>query len=418
MVFGNSISNQSKMTYAGGSTNFPVSAVRQFNSLMQHAFIFDDTGDGTIGGQALSQGVWGYSGGTSTQMVPYIAACLAAYRPGVVFLHLFENDILSLTLADSYTNLKTAIRACKDAGAIPVVFSCLPSMSYTTTAHRDYFGQLNDLIFEECAKQAGAIAVDVSGAYIDTANTYPQPLSGYIYGAPDNTVHPNVKGNIVLSGWIYDQIAHLFHRPKYRVNGKMDGNAILSAIPNPCMAGTTGTLGTNATGASGVAASWTASAVGTAGMAVVCSKVADGTKFSQNLAGSFSGTAAVSGDTTYFYNDNATTGWAIGDKIYLEIEVEITGTPIALKSVYGYVNMTGTSEILYTENFQGSADAGFGGVYPVGRYVLRSPLYAIPAGTTGLRNYIAAKYNTGVASGSFNLIVHSAVVRKVPTAQA
>lgn len=409
MVFGNSIANQSKVATGTGTYYFTLSAVRVFNAMMQHTFEFDDTGDGTIGGQALTQGVWGYSGATSSTMVPYLDDCLSAYKPGVVFLHLFENDITSLTLATSYANLKTALRACKDAGAIPVVFTCLPSLSYTTTAHRDYWAQLNDLIFAECAKQAGAIPVDLS-AYLDTTATYPQPLSTYT----DASVHPTNKGNMVLGDWIYDQIGGMFQKRNFRPS-KTDGNALLSVIPNPCMGGTAGTNGTNSSGS--VADSWTAAAFGT-GHAVVASKVADGMKNSQKLSASYSGAGWATGDSLQLYGANVTTGFSAGEKIYFEIELEVTGTPVALKAIYGDLLINGSAEHAYTEGFQASADAGIASTVPTGRFKLRTPIYTIQGSATGLRPYILAKYETGITAASVDLTVHSAVIRKVPFAQS
>jgi hypothetical protein len=410
MVFGNSIASQAQYTSDSSSPRFSMSAVHMFNAYMQGAFVFDDTGDATIGTKSLLQGVWAYSGGTSTQMVPYLDDCLAAYSPGVVFLHLFENDITSLTLADSYANLKTAVAACKNAGAVPVVFTCLPSLSYTTTAHRDYFAQLNDLIFEYCSSIDGAIPVDVS-AYIDTTNTYPQPLSTYT----DASVHPTHKGNMLLADWIYDQIGGMFQKRKHRINGKTDGNALLAVIPNPCMGGTGGTNGTGSSGS--VADSWTASASGT-GHAVVASKVADGTKNSQKLSASYSGAGWAAGDGLNLYLAAVSTGYSTGDKIVFEIEVEVTGTPVALKAIFGYITVAGTGVTLYTEGYQGTSEAGFLGVIPSGRYVLRSPIYTIEASCTSLRPFITAKYDTGVTAASADLTIHSAVIRKVPFAQA
>lgn len=411
MVFGNSIANQSKVATDVGSYYHTLSAVRGFNALMQGAFVFDDTGDSTIGGQALTQGVWGYSGGTSSQTVPHLADALAAYSPGVVFLHLFENDITSLTLAESYANLKAAVVACKNAGAIPIVFTCLPSLSFTTTAHRDYFAQINDLIFEYCNSIEGAIPVDVS-AYINTAAVYPQPLSTYT----DASVHPTQKGNSLLANWIYDQISGLFQRRIHRVRGKTGGNELLSVIPNPSMSGS---AGANSTGSSGtVADSWTVSASGT-GHAVVASKIADGTKESQKLSSTFADAGGwLSASVISCFGANVTTGFSVGDKVCFEIEAEVTGTPVAFKTVYGDLLVGGASEHAYTEGFLGSAASGALGVVPSGRFVLRSPIYTIPGTATGLRPFIIAKYETGVTSASCDLIIHSAVVRKVPFAQS
>lgn len=410
MVFGNSIANQSIYATDANIPRFSISAVRMFDALMQGAFIFDDTGDGTIGGRPLTQGVWSYSGATSSTMVPYLGDCLIAYRPGVVFLHLFENDITALTLAESYVNLKTAISACKNAGAIPIVFTCLPSLSYTTTVHRDYWAQLNDLIFEYCNSVGGAIPVDMS-AYIDTTATYPQPLSTYT----DASVHPSNKGNMLLAKWIYDQIGGLFPKRAHRIRGKTDGNALLSVIPNPSMGGTGGTNGTNSSGS--VADSWVVAASGT-GHSVVASKVADGTKNSQKLAASYSGAGWSAADQLQIYGAAVSTGYSVGDKIVFEIEVEITGTPVALKAFYGYLTVAGAGHTLCTTGYQGSGEAGILGVIPTGKMVLRSPIYTIQESTTSLRPFISVRYDTGVTAASVDFIVHSAVIRKVPFAES
>jgi len=82
------------------------------------------------------------------------------------------------------------------------------------------------------------------------------------------------------------------------------------------------------------------------------------------------------------------------------------------------MTVAGTAENLYTAGYQGTTDAGILGVIPVGRYVLRSPIYTILGSATGLRPFISARYDTGVTAASVDLTIHSAVIRKVPFAQA
>lgn len=220
---------------------------------------------------------------------------------------------------------------------------------------------------------------------------------------------------MLLGQWIYDQIGGMFQKRKHRINGKTDGNALLAVIPNPCMGGTAGTNGTGSSGS--VADSWTAAASGT-GHTVTASKVADGTKNSQKLSGAYTGAGWAQADQLSLYGAPISTGYSAGDKIVFEIEVEVTGTPVALKAIYGYLTVAGTGDSLYTEGYQGSTDAGILGVIPSGRYVLRSPIYTVLGSATSLRPFIAAKYDTGVLSASVDLTIHSAVIRKVPFAQA
>lgn len=410
MVFSNSLSDgayQDKAVTTGSIYSFGAGAIRNLNAMLGGPFVFDLTGEAeTIldSGRPLVQGFFCWGGKTSTGLMPYLETCLSRVQPQIVFGRMFENDVGGIPLADSITSLRAFIASCKAVGAMPVVMTCVPRPYMTTTAHRMAFDRLYDACFDICAQQ-GAICLDSSTQYIDHSSAYPIPLSGYAdTGAFGG--HPNPRGNLILAKSWMAQLSSVL-KPAYRdVPGKISGNAILDIIANPTMIGTAGSP-------AGVSNGWTLSGI-PAGGAVTYGQVASGSRLVPKYSASYSGAAAGSAAQIFAIRcPNATTGFAVNDRIYFEVETEFVGAaPVGIKQIYPYIDF-GSGNILSC-NLMDNAVAGWAGEYPTGRCVWRSPIYTVPAGATSARFWMYVYLENGATVASCDLVVHSAVVRKYP----
>lgn len=407
MVITNSLSAgayQDQATLNGSVYGFGSGAIHQLNAMLGGAFVFDDTGDATnvLGtGKDLVQGFYCYGGAPSGSLTGSVLDfCLTAYRPEVVFGRLFENDVGGTTLAYSYAALVEFVSKVKAAGALPIVITCVPRPFFTSAAYRTHFDELFDLCYQYCAAN-GAICLDSSTQYLDHTNTYPVPLSGY---ADTGGIggHPNPRGNLCLAKSWFAQLSGLINRVQRDVPGRMGGNQLLTVVTNPTMTGTGGTP-------AGAADGWTASAG--AGSTITYLTTTSGLRTVPRFQVAFSGSAG--GNTFMSYRQpTASTGFAVGDKIQFELDWELMAAPVGLKSVSAYIDMGG-GKLLYA-TFMDSSVAGWNDQYPSGRMLTRSPIYAIPAGTTTLRMWIYVYVENAVTTGSVDIVFHSCTVRKLP----
>lgn len=411
LAIGNSITGQNVVTSDATSAYWTGGFIHWANWMMGAPLTFDRVGNGnTYGSATLTQGVYAWGGQISDTIVPQIPALLAVYRPDVVLFNLFENDIVSGNgVAASYANLKIACQLCLAVGATPIVFSILPSLSYTTGTHNDYWWKMNDLIFDYAARTKGVIAVDISSVYLDDSLTLPQPKAN----RTDATVHPNNRGIMMIAKRIRDQLQYTFRPNYWRPWGKSDINALSAVIANPAMNGTAGTAGTGTTG--NVATGWSVSAPGT-GNSAVASKVADATNYggknSQKVAGTYSGAGVASTDPWQTFTSGASTGYSVGDGVFGVLECEVTGTPANFKGIELQISFTTSGGALVSQTF-GSGNTGWNGeTYPDGRLTILTPIFNIPTGTTALRPFIRHFLEVGATSGNADLTIHACNIYK------
>lgn len=237
---------------------------------------------------------YGYGGATLQQLVQDLPAYLARTRPEVVFLHLLENSIP----VDDWTTvikplLGNAIRQCRKFGAVPFVFSSVPSTTFNTAGICTTFDQQNAYINGGglLADFPYAVPVDVSNPWLDRAqlvNNKRQPIAGI----SSDGIHPDGNTRYTVAAYVAPQIA------PYLPAGSNAAGTPGALNANPAMTGTTGTL-SNATGT--VATSY--SLTGEAGVTAVGSKNADG---SQKVVMSVAGASNL-GTTRTLFNNTALT---------------------------------------------------------------------------------------------------------------
>lgn len=181
------------------------------------------------GGMDLLPG-YAHGGAIARDILVGLPDQLAYYRPEIVLMQLFENDITSGTpIAEMIRRLKWACNLCLTYGAIPVVATVSPSASYTVSM-AVFFDAINGYIRDQLQIDfPSAIPIDPGAIYLTTANpTYPRsPLAGWTDG-----IHPNTGYQYSIAKSIKSVVADLF--------GEEVEDYHL-ASPNPTLAGTGGT---------------------------------------------------------------------------------------------------------------------------------------------------------------------------------
>ena len=211
---------------------------------------------------------YGHGSATAAEILAVLPQHLQFYRPAVVMLSLFENDVTgSLTAAQMIALADQAAILCTSAGARPIVLHSLPTFSLGG-GREDEYDDLKAGILAIATRVPGAIGIDPGSIYLDTSiGATPRcPLSGWT----DASVHPleSKRATIALSGGLVAALTSLAQAPAPTISKLLYG-------ANPTMAGTGGTAGSGTTGT--VAASTTISCAGT-GLSAVASKNTDDTQ--------------------------------------------------------------------------------------------------------------------------------------------
>lgn len=223
---------------------------------------------------------YGHGSAVAAEIIAVLPQHLAFYRPSVVMLSLFENDVPgSLTAQQMIDMADQAAGICLAFGARPIVIHCLPSFSIGGSRASAY-DDLRTGILAIANRIPGAIGIDPGAIYLDTSNgsTPRAALSGW----SDGVVHPleSKRATVALNGGLCAALSALS-------NGQTLSWAKMLYGGNPSMTGTGGTAGSSTTGT--VAASTTISCAGT-GLTATASKNADDT---QRVAGTRTGSVTA-----------------------------------------------------------------------------------------------------------------------------
>lgn len=219
----------------------------------------------------------GHGGATAAEIVESLPGLLAYYRPSVVGLHLFENDVpASTTIEELKRHCDNAVRLCLNHGAIPVVVACLPTTSVTTAPRAAVFDEINAYVLSVASRFPAAVGVNPGALYLDTSNpSFPrQPLAGWTDG-----VHPVASKRYTIASSIVTALQPVFG----------SSTAVQGVVgPNVKLTGSGGTA-SNLTGGSVVPANTTVTAQ--AGVTCAASKTVSDALY---LVGSIAGASNVS----------------------------------------------------------------------------------------------------------------------------
>lgn len=255
---------------------------------------------------------YGHGSATASEILAVLPQHLEFYRPAVVMLSMFENDVPgSLTAAQMLALADQAAILCLAGGARPIVLHSLPSFSIGG-GREDEYDDLKTGILAIATRVPGAIGIDPGSIYLDTSiGATPRcPLPGWT----DASVHPveSKRATIASSGGLVAALAALAPTQTITWSKLLYG-------ANPSMAGTGGTAGSGTTGT--VAASTTISCAGT-GLSAVASKNSDDT---QRVVGADAGTITAGSEIISVAQTlTLPVTWNLRTRLKLVCEVTIT----------------------------------------------------------------------------------------------
>lgn len=217
---------------------------------------------------------YGYGGATIQQMVADLPMYLARTTPHYVALHLLENN---MTTGETWASIKPwlcrAVEECLRVGAVPLVFSSVPSTTVNDVARsgvwdaqRAYVTGTGAGTLE--ADYPAARGIDVSSPWLDTAATTSRPP---VSGIATDGIHPDGARRFYCANTVRAKLSDIF--PSYIYSDR----PMACFNVNPKLAGTGGaTAGAGTQTGSVVAANYTSTAQ--SGVTAVLSKNADDTQ--------------------------------------------------------------------------------------------------------------------------------------------
>lgn len=194
----------------------------------------------------------GYSGQTSDVILSNLSA-VTAQKPKYAICFIPENDIatgvssntgLTLTSADTISNMTAIVKGLLAAGIIPIIGTPLVSLSYTTQAKADHFHAVAAFTRALPYTYPGVRVFEASDLYVDLTATYPQPASGWT----DASAHPTNKACQLIGERIAAQLYDVAPLNPFLSHYNASNAGVAGLHTNPFMAGTTGTVGSNAAG--------------------------------------------------------------------------------------------------------------------------------------------------------------------------
>ena len=319
--------------------------------------------------------VYGYGGQTST----YIASQAPTWAnfAAETFLHLYENDPQNgVTLAQADAATETVIQALLGKTIIKIC-TCLPNLSFTTTAMRDTFNAINAMAARK-AEKYGIKLVNVSDYHMDiSAGGLPKPLPAWV----DVSVHPSIGlAQALAYNVLAPSLEHYSASFLQGAAGQHTGKQ--SMVPNGWFAATSAASGANISGT--VPAGWSANIYlpgGSTG-SLTCSmrQRSDRVSAQQWCDLRYQSSAGSGGDfalqaTNYYFTAG---DFAAGDVVEAAADFEITGTPVGLQNLS--VRMQHASApAIYDSNWSGYVAATIPAPWGAARGTLRTQRYTLTA---------------------------------------
>lgn len=338
----------------------------------------------------------GVGGQTSTQIAARVGT-VAASQPSICIVHAGANDLPTGTPAATViANLQTIIDALVRAGIKPVLLTVIPSSSINTAAELLEAAKVNNWI-KALPATHGVHSIDWRAAVVDFAST----TAAWTAAWSGDGVHPNDLGHTVLGRAVADGLAPLIVGPSPLVSDAAAGSGLLTL--NPGMMGTGGTGGTGITGT--IPASWTLTPNATVTVASSTEARTDG------VGGNWWKLDFTAG-SAYTFQQNTAVGvdWNVGDTVWFEAEVLISGTPTnfrGLQASLEFWNGLGGVNDFTLQQASGVTSPIRGDARP---YVLRTKPTVVPAGTARLQGRLYA--NQSVASIGATVRIGRSGIRK------
>lgn len=407
-LFGNSIAKQNAVGYSVAGKFDYHGHVHWANAFLGAPMRWSTYGgrggvgsDPTGTGQAqLNNGVFGWSGATTTQLDAYFDGFCDASGADFVFIHALENDLLAGagSAAVACANVMRWVSYAVRAGKYPVVIGPLPSTSFNTSTMGVEYWTLDRMLADLAKLNRFFCYVPCGDLYTDTTAAGAQPLlTGSFAGYTDGTIHPR-RASILIG----DRIASALEASGFVGWPSLPGGAATgSSAPNVVgrNTGLIGTAGTATAPATGSVATWmTINA--TTMTSCLCSKIVRTGREWQKVVASYAGVAAQHGNN--FYGQYETTNWAVGDYVQVFADIEFDpsvafanwqGTQIQLQQSGGTGDGYGFSI--------GTADAAIA-LWPAGRVArMYSPEMAVSVGTTSIRGLILNRTGPSVTAADW-----------------
>lgn len=339
-----------------------------------------------LGGVVEVLPAYSYTGARQDAMLPALARLLRLYRPKYVALNLVENDVNgSVSLPRIVELSRQAVRSCLNAGATPLVCSCVPATQFSDSRSSLVEGYLS-WVRQVGSELPGAVGVDLTTPWRDASLPGYQPLAGYTDG-----IHPSAPR--------WHTTAQPFVSVLRQLEGERPSLADL-ALTYWDMSGAGGTAASLQAG-SVVPTSWTISAE--AGVIATTTKVAND---KPRIQYSVPGASNASTTRLFVRQPNvAIPDYYVGK--YLTAFMKARFDQIANLSMAVMSLTFNSGEVVYWGNYNGQAtDPAL-----VGRtLVMETPAFRVPANATTMTLELALRpLNIASPSGvSVDMTIDSA----------
>lgn len=363
---------------------------------------------------SMRDGIYGFSGGTSVDILGQLPAAVGANRPAVLFFHTMENDPVSvdagtITIAQVASAYAEQIAYANSIGAQPVWIGCLPSSDYGTAGKKAAYYACEQAAIAACA-EGGAIYVPTWDLYTDSSSAYPVPLnSGSFANMVFTNVHPMQAG--VLIGV---RVADVLERYGYSIINEPINAAHASPKlihGNALMSGSGGFLTGGYTGAAPATVTILTDAANISSATSTVNPVGGHQEVVADISvGAQTGIKALVQAYTTTYS---TTGFAVGDRVSMFCDMKINSSS-NLRVIEGSIAFQNGTDYPVINAIASGDDVVL--PIPIGRKMrIRTPIVAVTAGTTGLRQTtkLLAKNNAATAAVNatiygYGVINHSA----------
>lgn len=412
MLFGNSIARLQRRNGYGGGAN----QVGGYGwlwwamSFLGWPLEFVLTGDEkTIGSDttnsSMCDGIYGYSGGSSVQILEQIPVALGSSLPDVMFFNVMENDPFqidagTITIAQVSAAYDGTLAKAAEKGAQAVWLGCLPSSGLSTSSLRSAYYACEQAAIAACAK-AGAIYIPVWDLYMDSSSAYPVPLNtGSFTNMVFTNVHPMQAG--VLIGV---RVADVLERYGYSIinepiNGAHASPKLIHG--NALMAGSGGGVSGGYTGAAPATVTILTDAANITSAVSAVNVVGGHQELNVNITvGAQTGIKVLAQLYTIAYS---TTGFAVGDNVSMFCDLKLNSAS-NLRVIEGSIAFQGGSNNPFVFSVTTGDDVVM--PIPVGRRMrIRTPIVKVTAGTTGVRQTTKLLAKKDAASAAVDATIY------------